>query len=236
MKKIALGLFSLMIASSLALAAPVVYNDATSDLDGAPGDDFSGFTHLDISSVTIDNDAVNLYITLAVVQDPITSPNDWGNYMIGFDTTAGGDTSANGNGWSRPISMSSGGMDYWLGSWVNGGGGHQVWTYSGSWSEQPGSPRAVTILDNTVSYTVPLIDLGLSVNDTFFFDVYSSGGGGGDSAVDALSVGTPSITSWGGPYDTGANSLSYTVVPEPSSLALLGAAGLLAMVRRFRRK
>lgn len=236
MKKIVAGMCSLMLASSLTLAAPVVYNDVIGDLDATLPDDFSGFAHLDIDSVTIDNDATSLFITLAVVQSPITAPADWGNYMIAFDTVAGGDTgSPIGNPWGRPIAMTTG-MDAWVGSWVNGGGGHQVWNFSGTWSELPGSPRPVVLAANTVSYTIPLSDLGLGVGDTFTFDVYASGGPNPDPAVDALSSATPSATTWTSPYDTGANGLSYTVVPEPSSLALLGAAGLMVMARRFRRK
>jgi len=229
MKKIVIGMFGLMLASSLTLAAPVVYNDATGDLGAAP-DNFTAFTHLDISSVTVDSDGTSLFISLAVVQNPITVPNNWGKYMISFDTTAGGDTASNGTG--RPISMSTG-MDYWLDTWVDAGGGATLHQYTGAWAPVGGQGFLVGA---GVDFTIPLAALGLSVGDSFTFDVYSSGGGGSDGAVDALSLGTPSITTWGGSYNTGANGLSYTVVPEPSSLALLGAAGLLAMVRRFRRK
>ena len=220
---------------AIALAVQVradVYNDATGDLDGAPGDDFSGFTHLDINQVTISNDLSNIYFAITTVQNPINSPTDWGNYMIGIDSVAGGDTAANGNGWARPINMSAG-MDYWIGSWVNTGGGAQLWNYTGAtWN---GPVAATHSLGAGINITIPLASLGLSVGNTFAFDVYSSGGGGGDSAVDALSSATPSITSWGGPFTTGAGALQYTVVPEPSTMALIGIAGALLAARRMRR-
>jgi hypothetical protein len=76
--------------------------------------------------------------------------------------------------------------------------------------------------------------MGLSVGNTFFFDAYSSGGGGGDSAIDALANPNVSVTGWGGPYTSGGSNpiYSYTVVPAPGAVALLGLAGLMARRRR----
>src|SRR4051812_49323614 len=68
--------------------------------------------HLDISSVDVTNDATNLTIAITLAGD-IQSVN-WGKYCIGIDSVTGGRTA--GNGWGRPINMSSG-MDYWFGSW-----------------------------------------------------------------------------------------------------------------------
>ena len=75
----------------------------------------------------------------------------------------------------------------------------------------------------------------MSIGDTFSFDAYSSGGGSGDSAVDALANPNYAISSWGQPYDSGAsNSFSYTLgaVPAPGAIALIGVAGLLGRRRR----
>ena len=73
-----------------------------------------------------------------------------------------------------------------------------------------------------------LSSLGLNVGDTFYFDAYSSGGGGGDSAIDALANPGQSVANWGDNYtSTGANLFSYTVVPAPAALAVLGAFGLV---------
>jgi hypothetical protein len=161
---------------------------------------------------------------------------DWGKFMIGMSTGNPGTTS--GNGWGRPINMSStaGGMDFWVGSWVDSGGGAQLYNYStGSWNgpAAPGGFVRAAGAQSTITYTLSLASLGLNNGDTFFFDAYSSGGGGGDSAVDALANPNVSITSWGGSYtSTGANIFSYTVVPAPGVLALLGAAGLIGTRKR----
>lgn len=208
------------------------YLDATGDLDSGAPDDFSGFTHLDISQVDVTSDGINISFIVSVVQNPITSPNNWGNYMVAIDTTAGGDSV--GNGWSRPISMT--GMDYWLGSWVNDGGDDgQSWNYNGaSWS----GPNALTVSTNgnSVTMTTTLASLGLTGGEVIKFDVYTSGSGGTDGAIDALSSATPSITTWGGSYNTAGNGLTYQVVPEPATVALIGLFGVIAGVRYLRRK
>jgi hypothetical protein len=87
-----------------------------------------------------------------------------------------------------------------------------------------------------------LASLGLAVNDTFYFDAYSTGGGGGDSAVDALANPNVSITAWGQTYTSstvgsgGVGLNSYQVVPEPSTYALLAlsGAGLAGYIARRR--
>lgn len=229
MKRIASLLASLTLAGAVHAD---IYSDATGDLhNGVPsGDNFSAFTHLDIRQVEVTNDLSTITFTISVQQNPITSPNDWGNYMIGINSVAGGDSS--GNGWGRPISLN--GMDYWLGSWVNFGGGAQHWEWNGSSWNTIAAPT-FTSSGDSVSLTVPLASLGVGVGDTILFDVYTSGSGGGDSAVDALSAASPSITTWDGPFNSG-DGLSYTIVPEPSTIALIGLAGALVGIRALRRR
>jgi hypothetical protein len=219
----------------LALAAvPVqaaIYTDTIGDL-GAP--DFTGYTHLDISSVAVQNDATSIYFTINLVGD--ISAVNWGKYQVGIDSVAGGDTTAPvGNPWGRTISMGPAGMDYWLGSWVDSGGGYQNWGWNGSSWVQNGGNNAVTLTSFSVSFSAPLASLGLNPGDTFKFDVYSSGGGA-DPATDALANPNVTVNTWGSSYASGSLVDTYTVtVPEPTMSALLGLGGLIA-VRSFLRR
>jgi hypothetical protein len=163
--------------------------------------------------------------------------------MIGISTGAG---TTSGNGWGRPINMTSnGGMTRWVGSWVDSGGGAQFWNYSGSaWSGPAGLAgfSFTSGAQSTLTYTVSMASLGVSNGSTLYFDAYSSGGGGGDSAVDALSRSDAAISNWGGPFttsgiasgtsaSTAGGAFAYTI-PAPGALALLGAATLVGSRRR----
>ena len=229
----------LLALSSLSMpAAAVTYLDAPGDID--PGIANGGGT-LDILSMEVTNTPTDIVFQLTVNGN--FNSVDWGNFMIGISTgsTASTDT---GNGWARPIQLNSplGGMDYWIGSWVNSGGGSQLWSYSGSWTNTGALPGFTFSpgTTSTITYTTSLASLGLAINDTFYFDAYSSGGGGTDSAVDSLANPNVSITSWSQTYTSstvgsgGVGLNSYTVVPEASHAAL-ALTGLLAMGWRRRR-
>jgi hypothetical protein len=223
------GLFSILAATAVTvlttpIAGAVTYTDSTGE--NAAGIAQSGGI-LDIASVEVNNTATDLIFKINLVGD--IQATDWGNYMVAIDSAPGGD--ASGNPWIRPISMPSG-MDYWLGSWVNGGGGLQLWDYTGSWNGP--TTTGVTIEQFAVTLTTPLSSLGLSVGNTFNFDVYTSGSGGGDSAVDALANPSQSIADWPGPYSS-TTTFSYTVIPEPSTLTLVGLA-CLALVGHLARR
>ena len=88
-----------------------------------------------------------------------------------------------------------------------------------------------------MSLTFNYAGLGLVAGNAFTFDVFTTGGGGTDSAIDALGNPAQSVANWGDPYDSGANVKSYTiaVVPEPTSLTLLGLGGLLLVRRSTKR-
>ena len=230
-------LLGALLLAAMAVGPPalgITITDTVGDVV-VPG---SPFPHLDLSSVQVSNTATDLIFKINLAGDPVAT--DWGKYMVGIDSVAGGDTA--GNGWGRPISMSSG-MDYWLGSWVDSGNGMEVRNWNGAaWdlyaaTYNPIPPLAVPTKDSSsVTLTVPLSYLGLGVGDIFLFDVYSSGGGGGDSAVDALGNPNPSILDWTDPYDTGNNILTYRVVPEPASVVLVGLAGIAMLGASRRRK
>jgi hypothetical protein len=228
---------SFMILSILALfacatgaTAGVLYTDTVGDVI-VPG---SPFPHIDIASVDVSNTATDLVFKINLAGDPVAT--DWGKYMVGIDSTAGGDPV--GNGWGRPIGMSSG-MDFWLGGWADSGSGLELRNWNGtSWGLQAASYNAVpplatpTKTSSSYSVSVPLSYLGLGLGSTFLFDVYTSGGGGGDSAVDALGNPNPSISDWGNPYNSGNNVQSYTVIPEPGTLTLIALSVALATIGR----
>jgi hypothetical protein len=213
-------------------ANAVTYGDSSNDVFTAAGGGI-----LDIQSVEVNNTATDLIFKINIAGDPVAT--DWGKYMVAIDSVVGGDTT--NNGWGRPISMSSG-MDYWIGSWVDAGNGieNRNWTNPGwpliaaSYGPNPGNV-SVSKDSSSVTVSVKLADWGLSVGNSFFFDVYTSGGGGTDGAVDALANPSQTIADWGNSYDS-ALTESYTVVPEPSTLALAAFGGLALIGRIFRRR
>ena len=241
LSRIALAFVSAVaFSASSANAQVTTYLDATNDI--ASGIANAGGT-LDIVRMEVSNTATDIVFRMTVngfVEGP--GSTDWGKFMIGISTGSNaGDSAANGNGWGRPINMAAptGGMNYWIGSWVDSGGGAQRWAYNGtSWSEVAATYSSgfgsFSFVNNQLTYTMSLASLGLSIGSTFYFDAYSSGGGGGDSAIDALANPNVSVTGWGGPYTSGGSNpvLSYTVVPAPGAVALLGLAGLMARRRR----
>jgi hypothetical protein len=236
LSRIALAFVSAVAFSASSANAQVTsYDDAINDIGSGIAN--AGGT-LDIVRMEVSNTATDIVFRMTVngfVEGP--GSTDWGKFMIGISTGSNaGDSGTSGNGWGRPINMASpnGGMNYWVGSWVDGGGGAQLWNYSGSSWSGPGALAAFSFVNNQLTYTMSLASLGLSVGSTFYFDAYSSGGGGGDSAIDALANPNVSVTGWGGPYTSGGANpvLSYTVVPAPGAVALLGLAGLMARRRR----
>ena len=240
--RIALSVAASALLAGVALqahAAPGVttFNDAINDID--PGIATGGGT-LDLVKMEVSNTASDVMFKLTVNGN--IGSTDWGKFMIGIANNKGYGTSSS-DGWARPITMSAnGGMTNWIGSWVDGGGGAEnrsnqtSWgltgaTYNGNFGGFSLSAGA----QSTITFTVSIASLGMSIGDTFSFDAYSSGGGSGDSAVDALANPNVAITSWGQPYDSGAsNSFSYTLsaVPAPGAIALIGVAGLLGRRRR----
>ena len=180
------------------------YTDTTGDL-GTP--DFTGKNFLDITSVEVTNDFTDLIFKINLAGNPVAT--DWGKYCIGFDTNAAtGDVGANGNAWGRKISMTPRGMDMWIGTWVDGGSGAQLFGYDGVNWNNVGGP-SVSKTTNSVTITVPFANLGKTFGNTVDFDIYTTGGGA-DPAVDALSNPAITVNTWGEFY-TNNNVSSYTI-------------------------
>ena len=184
----------------------------------------------------VSNTTSDLRFSLTVGGNVATT--DWVKFLVGISTGQGPSTTT-GNGWGRPINMNSpvGGMNYWMGSWVDSGGAAQFFSYSGSaWVGGTAPAFSITSGSNSViNLTIPLSAIGISLNDTIYFDAYTSGGNNTDSAIDALANPTQSITAWDQTYTsevkTGSAApgiYSYTAVPEPTTYALLtlGALGV----------
>ncbi len=228
-------LMAAAIAATAGLASADVYNDNSGNhLAGGDLHDFfasQGFAHLDIVSVTITNDASNLYFNIHTAGD--LDATAWGKYAVGINT--GVNAGDAGNGWGRNVSWGGQTITHWIATWADDGGsgiGGQVWSFDGGWGEiggLAGSDDSQHAAGHQI-FAVSLASLGLSIGDTFSFDVISTGGGF-DPGVDHLSRSDYATDDWGVQSVAGA-FLSYTVVPTPGALALLGMGGLLTSRRR----
>lgn len=177
-----------------------------------------------------------------------------------INTTYGTGNPAAGNPYGSDLGISSG-MNYFIGSYVAGPsypGGAQLYSYSSApsvgWTEIGATAPITEVSSNdgsgsppsaSIAFAFPLAGLGLSVGSSFNFDVWTtySGGQGAYDALDQpnqMSTAEPTPPYSGGSYDsalapgsTFATTIyTVTAVPEPASLALLGATGLLMLRRR----
>lgn len=229
MKKVILSAMALACAAGVASAD--VYGDAPFDIFDL------GFTHLDIQSVSITNDASWLYISVTNGGD--LDATNWGKYAIGIDNGVG--ASNNSNAWGRNIDWGRG-ITHWSATWADDGGSGA----GGEFSEWDGA--AWQLIDATYaagtdimasdanhafgvqSWQISLAGLGVGVGDTIEFDVITTGGGA-DPGVDHLSRSDLATPGWGDTSVAGQFD-SYTIVPSPASAALLGLGGLVATRRR----
>jgi hypothetical protein len=199
-------------------AAADTYGDASLDLFD------NGFDNLDITSVDMSDDGVNL--TIAVTTRGF---QNWTKYMMYFDTAAGGTSS---NAWSRPVDLAGREIEHYIGSWVDASPNNaQFVSWTGSaWNWGSEMYLTNSVSGNTVTWQVSLASLGLGAGQTFYFDVATSGGGA-DPGVDHLSRADQATPGWG-TASTAGGFLSYTTVPAPGAIALLGLAGLAGRRRR----
>ena len=228
-------LMAAAVASLAGGASADVFNDNSGNhLDGGDLHDFfasQGFGHLDIMSATITNDATNLYVDIQFNGD--LDATNWGKYGLAINN--GSSPSDAGNGWGRNISWNGQEITHWVATWADGDGtqiGGQVWSFDGGWSET----GAISGSDDSQHasgmqmFSVALADLGLAIGDTFTFDIVSTGGGN-DPGVDHLSNSSFATDDWG-VTSTAGQFLSYTVVPTPGAMGVLGMAGLMGLRRR----
>ena len=249
---VAVAIFALGSVVFGAEGATSPYTDAVGDIDASIT---TGGGTLDITGMEVSNTATDINFKLTVNGN--VSTTDWGKFMIGIGSYNAPLGEVTGNGWNRPINLqytpdafpTPAGMDYWIGSWVDSGGGSQLYTWDGAaWT----GPAALTSFSFTpgatsdINYSVSLASLGLVAGDQFTFDAYSSGGTTPDSAVDALANPNVAITTWAGPYTSkpvtfgggGLNSYTVVPIPEPTTGVMLGLASLAItaqIVRRQRR-
>ena len=254
---------SLVLTAAVAIAAIAAtvfaaqgtsspYTDATGDISSNISGGNPGGGTLDITGMEITETVSDLIFKLTVNGD--VGAVDWGNFMVGIATYDPLGT-ASGNAWGRPINLQwspdgapfTGGMNYWLGGWVDGGGGGQVWSYDGAFWNGPNNPAAFSLTPGATSdiqWTVAKSVLNLNPGDSFSFDAYSSGRDGNPGAIDALANPFVTVNDWGESYTSrplafgGGGLNTYTLVPEPSTVAM-ASAGVLGgglMLRRRKRR
>lgn len=200
-----------------------IYNDPTGDIA-------TGNPNLDITQVEVTDDGSDLSITLTL--DDLDA--DWGNYMIfmdlpGYLPNHMPGSPDNDNPWGRNVSGLAG-TDYFVGSWLSGGGGHELYGY---YTEPPGwgMPNQSTVQmsvdwDNdsiTWNFTGWASELTAVGLEGINFEVGTTGGGWGDPAIDLLGG---QGGNWG-EGSTGAWSYyEFSTVPAPGVLALFALAGI----------
>jgi hypothetical protein len=203
----------------VALAASTSFADIYIDgeFDQGPGN-----SNLDLISVEVTNDESNVFFTVTTRDFA-----DWTKYMVFVDSIDGSGADGNNTGWVRNVDMGSAGIDYFMGAWIDGGGGTALYGWDGAWSDTSGG-SVVNIDAATVTMSISLATLGLELGDSLRFEIGTTGGNEGDPATDLMN-GTSA--SWGGVSNFGT-LLEYTTVPAPGALSLLVAAGLVARRRR----
>jgi len=211
---------ALLAAGALTLGSSAFAQVATD-----PSGDRPAFaTILDLTNLYVSESAGTVTIAVDTVGNIITT--DWGNYMFYIETDnaaapVGG--AGAGNGWGRPINPDGANLTpkYWVGSWVNAGGGVQLWELTAApntWTQiATGAPMTITPTATNISITIPRTLLGSP--NTIQVVAMSSGGGGGDTAVDSV----PSITdpvNWGDAVVQNNPSSSVTVPVELSGFSI----------------
>ena len=218
-------------------AALVVASSASADLyvttyTDAQYDQGPGFVdNLDLTTVLVSNDLENVYFRIQT-----SSYESWTRYLVFLDTAEDAGISGNNNPWLRNIEMSDNGIDYFVGAYNNdsdNGGAALLYSAndSGSWDQiNDGADHQDRGTHSfSMAFSIAMADLGLGINDTFSFEVATTGGDNGNPATDLMNGNSGN---WGGSSSFGPGMLEYTIVPAPGALSLLAMAGLVARRRR----
>ena len=251
--KTILSITSILAAVAVAAlpAKATTYLGTGTSLGGSPADGAA------ISSVLVNNDASTISFTINTTQNQAS----WIFYAI--DLQIIGQAGSGYTGLSNPIWAGSPtiGISTGENAVLNDNGGATIaFTYSGgTWTQNAsGTVAAGGTGFNYVTITESLSNLGLSVGDSFYFDVVSTytswQNGSPQSAYGALDSvgGYPAETNGGyspwnptGPtyfdsatdasgttFGTAASMYTVAAVPEPATLALLSGGAILLMVLR----
>jgi hypothetical protein len=253
-----------LIAGCAALAAGLFWIPGIASATVYPGNSaWAGNNNQDaaISSVSMTNDATNLYVTMNFDVAGATL-NQYLNYEIGFQDNGAhsGQTSLT-NPYGEPIGISTGMYD-WVAAYAyptpatNSGADFYHWNGTSLASDgNLATSFNNTTGDSSISVTIPLADLGpsgLGNGSTLNFDVWTTYGGSAQGAYGVLDNTNANSEIWnaepynatgydtpGSPYDsatdpesTFASTIYTVVVPEPASIGLLCASGLMLCMRR----
>jgi hypothetical protein len=230
---------SITLALSSAMAQSTYNGPGVAD-GSAPADGGA------ISSVVVNNNATSISFT-------INSTETMASYIfysveLQIVGQAGSGYTGFANPWNPQVGISTG-ENALINTYGSGG---TPGIYSGSWAM--GSGVSYTAGGTGFDYatiTLPLSSLGLSLGDSFYFDVVSSyttpSGQAAYGALDNtgyLPESDNNYTPWNGTsyYDSatspgttfGNAATLYTVVPEPATCTLMGLGTLVLVRRMFR--
>jgi hypothetical protein len=192
----------------------------------------TGYEDIQANSTTIPANAVTapaifMEINVNSTSDITSGTQWWCDYDVAMETIPGAGlvtTPSNvSNAYGKAVGISTG-ENYFINGFNDKGtapsttGGNQVYNYSsGAWSQVAGVGQSnfvattTTITTTSITYGIPLADLGLSVGNSFTFDVYTTYGG---LPYDALDNAAFAPTGYN-PY-SGASTY-YDSATEPGS-------------------
>jgi autotransporter-associated beta strand protein len=155
----------------------------------------------------------------------------WADYDLALETVPGAGLVSSpttvSNPYGHPVGISTG-MNYFINGFNNKvtspstSGGNQVYNYSGgAWAQVAGvnqaqySATTTSITPTSITYGIPLSELGLTIGQSFTFDAYSGFGGLPYSALDNASFAPSGYQPYTG--NGGTQATAYDSATEPGS-------------------